>query len=105
MKGNRMKKLILVATLLAMPLFAQVQEKVEVPYVAFPIKMGKGFDAVQANCLMCHSFGYIINQGRQPRKFWSGKIEKMIKEFKAPISKEDAKTIEDFLTEHYGNGK
>ena len=36
-----MKKLILIAVLLASPLFAQVKEKVEVPYVAFPIKMGK----------------------------------------------------------------
>ena len=86
-------------------MMAQVKGKIEVPYIAFPIKMGKGFDTVQANCLMCHSFGYILNQGRQPRSFWKGKIKKMIEHFKAPISDADAKIIEDYLTEHYGNGK
>ena len=100
-----MKKLILIAALLAAPLFAQVDESIEVPYVAFPIKMGKGFDAVQANCLMCHSFGYITNQGRQSRKFWRGKVDKMVKEFKAPIDEKSIKIVTDYLTEYYGNGK
>jgi len=100
-----MKKLIITTLLAATPMMAQVKEKIEVPYMAFPIKMGKGFDAVQANCLMCHSFGYIINQGRQSRAFWKGKIDKMIVHFKAPISKQDAKIIEEYLFEHYGNGK
>ncbi len=100
-----MKKLIVIAALLASPLFAQVKEKIEVPYVAFPIKMGKGFDTVQANCLMCHSFGYILNQGKQPREFWREKINKMIRAFKAPIDEKSAKIIEDYLTTHYGNGK
>ena len=99
-----MKKLIL-ATLLASPLFAQVKDKVEVPYVQFPVKMGKGFETVQANCLMCHSFGYIINQGRQSKKFWRGKVDKMIIHFKAPIDEKSAKIVTDYLFEHYGNGK
>ncbi len=100
-----MKKMILITVLLASSLFAQVKENIEVPYVAFPIKMGKGFDAVQANCLMCHSFGYIINQGRQSRQFWRGKVDKMIKHFKAPIDEKSAKIVTDYLFEHYGNNK
>ncbi len=105
MKGKKMKKIILSAALLASPLFAQVKEKIEVPFVAFPIKMGQGFDALQANCLMCHSFGYILNQGKQPKKFWRGKVDKMIKEFKAPIDKKAAKEVTKYLFTHYGNGK
>jgi mono/diheme cytochrome c family protein len=100
-----MKKLILIATLIATPLFSQVKEDVEVPYVAFPIKMGKGFDAIQTHCLMCHSFGYIINQGRQSKKFWRGKVDKMIVHFKAPMDEAAAKETTDYLFEHYGNGK
>jgi mono/diheme cytochrome c family protein len=100
-----MKKLILIAGLLASPLFAQVEEKVEVPYVPFPIKMGKGFDAVQANCLTCHSFGYMINSGKQSKKFWRGKTDKMIVHFKAPISDTDVEIITDYFFEHYGNGE
>ena len=100
-----MKRLILIAALLVSPLFSQVKGKVEVPYVPFPVKMGKGFEAVQANCLMCHSFGYIINQGRESRKFWRGKVDKMITHFKAPIDEKSAKIVTDYLFEHYGNGK
>ena len=100
-----MKKLLLLAGLSVGSLFAQVQGDVEVPYISYEIKMGKGFDTVQANCLMCHSFGYILNQGAQSREFWRKKVEKMIDEFKAPIEKNDAKIVEDYLFEHYGNGK
>ena len=100
-----MKKLILIATLLASPLFAQVKEKVEVPYVAFPIKMGKGFDAIQTHCLTCHSFGYMLNSGRQSKKFWHGKVVKMVVHFKAPMDEKAIQETTDYLFEHYGNGK
>lgn len=100
-----MKKLALIALLAFMPLMAQVEDKVEVPYIDFPIKMGEDFALVQAHCLMCHSFGYILNQGKQPRAHWNHVIHKMINSFKAPIPEENAKKIEDFLTEHYGNGE
>src|SRR5665648_62369 len=100
-----MKKLIIVALIAIVPLMAQVKEPIAVPYVAFPIKMGKGFDAVQANCLTCHSFGYIINQGQQSKKFWRGKVDKMIIHFKAPMTDKDVEIVTDYLFEHYGNGK
>ncbi len=100
-----MKKLLLIAILFVGSLFAQVEGDMEVPYISYQIKMGKGFNAVQANCLMCHSFGYILNQGPQSREFWHKKIEKMITHFKAPITKKDEKIVTDYLFKHYGNGK
>jgi len=100
-----MKKILLLVMLSVGSLFAQVQGDVEVPYISYEIKMGQGFDALQANCLMCHSFGYIINQGPQSRSFWAKKVEKMVVHFKAPISKDDSKTVTDYLFKHYGNGK
>ena len=100
-----MKKLILIATLLSTVLFAQVKENVEVPYVPFPIKMGKGFDAIQTHCLMCHSFGYIINSGRQSKEFWYKKVVKMVDHFKAPMDDKAIQETTDYLFEHYGNGK
>jgi len=100
-----MYKVLLLVMLTVSSLFAQVKGDVEVPYISYQIKMGKGFDALQANCLMCHSFGYIINQGPQSREFWKKKVDKMIVHFKAPISKEDAKTVTDYLYKHYGNGE
>lgn len=100
-----MKKIILAVLLSLTPLLAQVKGDIEVPYISYEIKMGQGFDAVNANCLMCHSFGYIINQGPQSREFWQQKVEKMIVHFKAPISNEDNKIVTDYLFKHYGNGK
>lgn len=100
-----MKKLLFGSLIVASSLFAQVKGEIEVPYIPYEIKMGKGFNTVQANCLMCHSFGYIINQGPQSREFWREKIHKMIKAFGAPITKKDMKIIENYLFKHYGNGK
>ena len=100
-----MKKLLVAVLLTLSALHAQVEEPIEVPYVPFEIKMGKGFDAIQANCLMCHSFGYILNQGPQSRKFWHEKVMKMVIHFKAPITEEDQEITTNYLFEHYGNGK
>jgi mono/diheme cytochrome c family protein len=102
-----MKKLMMTALLTvgALNLHATLNEDVEVPYVPFEIKMGKHFDVVQANCLTCHSFGYILNQGKQSRSFWKEKVEKMVKAFKAPISDEDQALVTEYLFEQYGNGQ
>ncbi len=100
-----MKKVLLLAVLSVGSLFAQVKGDVEVPYIPYEIKMGKGFETVQANCLMCHSFGYIINQGPQSKLFWKKKVDKMITHFKAPIEKKDAEICTEYLFKHYGNGK
>jgi len=85
--------------------FANIEENIEMPYVPFEIKMGKNFDTVQANCLTCHSFGYILNQGKQSRAFWEEKVVKMVHAFKAPIGSEDQTKITEYLFEQYGNGK
>jgi hypothetical protein len=100
-----MKKTLFAALLGSSALFAQLNEEVEVPYVPFEIKMGKHFDVVQANCLTCHSFGYILNQGKQSRAFWREKVEKMAHAFKAPITEEDQNLVTEYLFEQYGNGQ
>jgi len=100
-----MKKLVLIAGLLVGSAFAQVDGNIEVPNIDYKFKQAKGVDSVQANCLMCHSFGYMENQGLQSRKFWNDKVNKMINAFKAPIAKEDIPVITDYLYKNYGNGK
>jgi len=54
---------------------------------------------------MCHSLGYITNQGKQSKAFWQEKVDKMRNAFKAPITDQDAKTIAAYLFAAYGNGK
>ncbi len=84
---------------------AEIKEDIEIPYIPYEVKMGEHFDAVQANCLTCHSFGYVTNQGPQSKAFWRGKVEKMIVHFKAPITDADSANITEYLYKHYGNGK
>jgi len=96
-----MKKLLLLTTFCVGSLFAQVTGDIQVPDIEYKIE-GKNSDVVQANCLMCHSFGYIENQGKQPKKFWVEKVAKMRHAFKAPITDEDAKTIANYLYRYYG---
>jgi len=100
-----MKKIVLTLGLLTGSLFAQVNGNIEVPYIDYKMKEAKGLDALQTNCMMCHSFGYILNQGNQSHKFWEDKVNKMIHAFKAPISKEEAKKVTEYLYSNYGNGK
>ena len=100
-----MKKLLVLAAIVTAPLFAQVEGNIEVPYIPFEVKMGKGFGEVNANCLTCHSFGYVTNQGRQSKAFWAGKVKKMVVHFKAPITDKDAKIVTEYLFEEYGNGE
>jgi len=101
-----MYKILLMALLSFASLQAQeVTSETAVPYIPYEIKMGKNFDVVQAQCLMCHSFGYIINQGPQSKEFWKEKVQKMKHAFGMDISDSDAVLVTDYLFTHYGNGK
>ena len=101
-----MYKYIIAATLTLLPLSAQeVKEDIQVPYISYEIKMGEHFDVVQAQCLICHSFGYIINQGPQSKFFWNAKVKKMKDAFGMDITDEDSVLVTEYLFKHYGNGK
>jgi len=100
-----MKKLLLIGLVALAPLMAQIEGDLTIPYIDFPVKKAKGAATYQANCMMCHSLGYIDNQGKQSKAFWRGKVEKMIVHFKAPITDQDAKEITEYLFANYGNGK
>lgn len=62
----------------------------------------EGFEAAQANCMVCHSVDYIAMQ--PPRKgaaFWTSEVTKMIKVYHAPIDEAQAKAIAAYLTDTY----
>jgi len=98
-----MKKIFLVSLLFPIFLFAQVEGEIKVPYVDFPMKDGKGVYSTRGKCNMCHSFGYVINQGKQSRAFWLEKTVKMIKTFNAPIAEADIEVVVNYLYENYGS--
>ncbi len=98
-----MKKILLVAgLLLTASLSAQVSKPIELPYVDYPMVKGDYDEVAQQYCLICHSWGYVLNQGKKSRPFWTGTVQKMVNEFKAPIGKEDQQIIINYLVKHYG---
>lgn len=58
---------------------------------------GPGADAVNANCLACHSAGMILTQPRLTRAAWQAEVEKMRKTYKAPVDEKDVAAIVDYL--------
>jgi mono/diheme cytochrome c family protein len=62
----------------------------------------EGFEAAQANCMVCHSVDYIAMQ--PPRKgeaFWTAEVTKMIKVYHAPVEEAQAKAIAAYLADAY----
>ena len=84
-------------------LYAEYNTKVKLPSVTFHMAADENFRAMQRNCQWCHSYGYILNQGKQSREFWHKSVIKMREVYKAPISKSDEKMVTDYLFEYYGN--
>ena len=102
---RRFMMIFVAMTAMMSSIWAESHKGIEMPYIEFPMKPGKGMYATKGRCNMCHSWGYTINQGKQSRKFWERKVIKMITVFNAPIKNEDIKTVVDYLYENYGNGK
>ena len=63
---------------------------------------GPGADAINANCLTCHSAGMVLNQPAMPRAAWAAEVNKMIKVYRAPIAAEDVGPIVDYLARTKG---
>jgi hypothetical protein len=56
-----------------------------------------GSDAINNNCLACHSAGMVLNQPALSAAAWQGEVEKMINVFKAPIDQKDVPAIVAYL--------
>ncbi|GLS42976.1 cytochrome c5 [Methylobacterium brachythecii] len=83
----------------AKPLELHPKPEVDLPFgddLSFP--EGPGSDVVAANCVTCHSVDHTLNQPALSREEWHKVVDKMITAYKAPISKDDAKTIVDYLS-------
>jgi hypothetical protein len=101
-----MSKLILIVFILILPIFANANKGITIPYIDFPMKKAEGVYSTRGKCNMCHSWGYTLNQGLQSKKFWHDKVMKMIIVYKAPIkTQKDIDTVVNYLFENYGNGE
>ena len=58
---------------------------------------GPGADAINNNCLACHSAGMVLNQPALPKAEWEAEVNKMRATYKAPIDAKDVDAILDYL--------
>ena len=63
---------------------------------------GPGADAINNNCLACHSAGMVLNQPALPKAEWQAEVDKMRAAYKAPIDDKDVDEIIDYLVKIKG---
>jgi cytochrome c5 len=71
--------------------------KVDLPESDRMFPDGQGSDAINNNCLACHSAGMVLNQPAMSREAWTSEVKKMINNYKAPIAPEDVGAIIEYL--------
>lgn len=58
---------------------------------------GADADAINQNCLGCHSADMVLNQPALTRPTWQAEVAKMIATYKAPIAAQDVDAIIAYL--------
>jgi cytochrome c5 len=76
--------------------------KLDIPTGDAMFPAGPGSDAINNNCLACHSADHVLNQPSLSREAWQEVVNKMITAYKAPVSPDDAKAIVDYLVQAKG---
>jgi hypothetical protein len=76
--------------------------KLDVPTSEAMFPAGPGSDAINNNCLACHSADHVLNQPSLSREAWQEVVSKMVTAYKAPVSPDDAKAIVDYLVHRKG---
>ena len=81
-------------------------ETIKLPPETATFKPGPGVDVVNAQCLVCHSAGYVsIQSPNRPRSYWQGVVMKMKKTFGAQIPDDQIDPVVNYLVKTYGDGK
>jgi hypothetical protein len=75
---------------------------VDLPTSDITFPGGAAADAINANCLSCHSASMVLTQPNLAKAAWAAEVDKMIHTFKAPIDQRSATAIVDYLVETKG---
>jgi cytochrome c5 len=98
--------LLVVTALLAAPVWRQAEPaaivlnslNVTLPKTTATFPPGPGVEAVDNNCLSCHSVEMVMNQPALPEAAWQAEVAKMRNVFKARIAESDVPAIVHYLT-------
>jgi hypothetical protein len=71
--------------------------KIDLPDSDKMFPSGPGSDAINNNCLACHSADMVLNQPELSKQAWASEVNKMINNYKAPVAPEDVGPIVDYL--------
>jgi hypothetical protein len=63
---------------------------------------GKDADAINSNCLACHSAGMVLQQPALSPATWQAEVDKMRSQYKAPVDPSAVPAIVAYLTAHKG---
>jgi hypothetical protein len=77
------------------PVLKSVSVTLPDPGTLFPT--GVNADAINNNCLACHSSDMVLNQPPLSKAAWEGVVHKMIATYKAPVDEADVPAIVDYL--------
>jgi cytochrome c553 len=58
---------------------------------------GADADAINRNCLACHSADMVLNQPAMTKPVWQAEVAKMIGTYKAPVAPQDVDAIVAYL--------
>lgn len=78
--------------------FALKSVSVDLPASTDSFPGGTVADAINANCLACHSASMVLTQPTLPKATWQGIVEKMMHAYKAPVPPKDEAAIVDYLS-------
>ena len=100
---------VYLAAALLFPTPAWVQEQPKLTSVTVELPAGDALfpggttaDAINNNCIACHSADMVLDQPALPRATWEAEVRKMINVYKAPIADSDVAAIVDYLTKLKG---
>jgi len=103
MRGRSLALVIAIGAAAA-PLWALAQAPPQLKSVNFDLPVGDRMfpgdaaaDAINNNCLACHSAGMVLTQPRLSRAEWQAEVDKMRNTYKAPVAAEDVPAIVDYL--------
>ncbi len=82
--------------------FALTSETVTLPTSSRTFPGGAEADAINTNCVICHSPGMVLNQPALTRAAWEAEVRKMITVYKAPIPEDAVAPIVAYLAQTKG---
>src|SRR5882757_4197993 len=71
--------------------------KIDLPDSDRMFPVGPGSDAINNNCLACHSADMVLNQPALLKQAWAAEVTKMINAYEAPVASEDVGPIVEYL--------